>query len=61
MAVLHSAESIRKHLAESKAAQEQAAKERRNLAQRAKRRGIPTDVQAQREWIKANPAGFEIR
>lgn len=44
----------------SKDAQDRAARERRNLANRAKRKGVSTSVQSQREWIKANPCGFEI-
>lgn len=39
---------------------DRAARDARNLATRAKRRGVSAAVQSQREWIKANPCGFEI-
>jgi F0F1-type ATP synthase membrane subunit b/b' len=47
-------------LRESKAAQDRVARDRRNLAGRAKRAGLTPSQQEQREWIKANPCGFEV-
>lgn len=54
------AQEAQRALRASKEAQDREARERRNLASRAKRKGVPTSVQAQREWIKANPCGFQI-
>lgn len=42
------------------AVHDRAEKDARNLASRAKRAGLPPSVLAQREWIKANPCGFEL-
>ena len=56
-----------KHYQPSAAAQqriieaERREREAKNLARRAKRAGVSSSVQAQREWIKANPVGFEVR
>lgn len=51
---------MRNDWAERIAAQEKAHKDAVNLQRRAKRRGVKPSVQAQREWVKANPCGFEI-
>lgn len=40
--------------------QQAAERQRRNLASRAKRKGLSPDVLAYREWLIANPIGFEI-
>lgn len=60
-AIKAGADEARRALRASKAAQDREARDRRNLASRAKRKGVATSVQAQREWIKANPCGFEAR
>lgn len=54
------AEEAQRALRASKEAQDREARERRNLTARAKRAGVSPSVQAQREWIKDNPCGFEI-
>lgn len=40
---------------------EEAERQAKNLRARAKRKGLSSAAQAQREWIKANPVGFEVR
>lgn len=57
MAVLRKASPAESRIA----AQDEAERQRRNLVSRAKRRGLKPDVLAQREWLKANPVGFEVR
>lgn len=62
MAVLHSDPArMEEYIRELKEAEDLRVRERRNLAQRARRRGVSAKVQEQREWIKANPCGFEVR
>lgn len=58
--MIRTSEEIDEILRLSREKMEREARERRNLAARAKRRGVPVAVLEQREWIKANPCGFEI-
>lgn len=52
--------AIQAALRASKREQDKEARARRNLANRAKRRGLPPKVLEQREWIREHPCGFEV-
>ena len=51
---------IQARLRASKEQQDAEGRARRNLVQRAKRRGLTPEALAQREWIRDNPCGFEL-